>query len=134
MVVWRGNTKKKCSFTLTRERNTVVETGSDFVVGTILRPAWVAVATAETMQLSSRLFSSLKKECIKKCVYKTCELARADVFDYIEVFYNQKRRYSHLGGVSPKAFEQASFWGSDVPALPRALHWSKPNVVGSYRK
>lgn len=53
-------------------------------------------------------FSSLKKERIKKRIYKTRELARADVFDYIEVFYNRKRRHSHLGGVSPEAFEQAS--------------------------
>ncbi|EDW5003937.1 IS3 family transposase, partial [Salmonella enterica subsp. enterica] len=35
-------------------------------------------------------------------------LARADIFDYIEVFYNRARRHSHLGGVSPEAFEQAS--------------------------
>ena len=34
---------------------------------------------------------------------------RADVSDYIERFYNRKRRRSHLGGVSPEAFEQASF-------------------------
>jgi putative transposase len=54
-------------------------------------------------------FSSLKKERVKKRIYKTRELARADVFDYIEVFYNRRRRHSHLGGVSPEAFEQASF-------------------------
>jgi transposase InsO family protein len=36
------------------------------------------------------------------------DLARADVFDYIEVFYNRTRRHSHLGGVSPEAFEAAS--------------------------
>lgn len=53
-------------------------------------------------------FSSLKKERIKKRIYKTRELARADVFDYIEVFYNRQRRHSHLGGVSPEAYEQAS--------------------------
>lgn len=50
-------------------------------------------------------FSSLKKERIKKRIYKTRDLARADVFDYIE----GKRRHGHLGGVSPEAFEQASF-------------------------
>jgi len=32
----------------------------------------------------------------------------ADVFDYIEMFYNRTRRHSHLGGVSPEAFEAAS--------------------------
>lgn len=53
-------------------------------------------------------FSSLKKERIKKRIYKTRELARADVFDYIESFYNRTRRHSHLGGLSPEAFEQAS--------------------------
>jgi putative transposase len=34
--------------------------------------------------------------------------AKADVFDYIEVFYNRVRRHTHLGGVSPEAFERAS--------------------------
>nr|WP_187362809.1 hypothetical protein [Raoultella terrigena] len=33
---------------------------------------------------------------------------RGDIFDDIEVFYNRARRHSHLGGVSPEAFEQAS--------------------------
>ncbi|HFD2061458.1 TPA: IS3 family transposase [Serratia marcescens] len=53
-------------------------------------------------------FSSLKKERIRKRIYKTRDLARADIFDYIEVFYNRARRHSHLGGVSPEAFERAS--------------------------
>lgn len=59
--------------------------------------------------VAESFFSSLKKERIRKRIYKTRELARADVFDYIEVFYNRTRRHSHLGGVSPEAFEQASF-------------------------
>ena len=59
--------------------------------------------------VAESFFSSLKKERIKKRIYKTRELARADIFDYIEVFYNRTRRHSHLGGVSPEAFERASF-------------------------
>lgn len=58
--------------------------------------------------VAESFFSSLKKERIRKLVYKTRDLARADVFDYIEVFYNKTRRHSHLGGVSPEAFERAS--------------------------
>jgi putative transposase len=58
--------------------------------------------------VAESFFSSLKKERIKKRVYKTRDLARADVFDYVEVFYNRQRRHSHLGGVSPEAFEAAS--------------------------
>jgi putative transposase len=38
---------------------------------------------------------------------KTRDLARSDIFDYIEVLYNRARRHSHLGGVSPEAFKQA---------------------------
>ena len=53
-------------------------------------------------------FSSLKKERIRKRIYKTRDLARPDIFNYIEVFYNRARRHSHLGGASPEAFEQAS--------------------------
>ncbi len=58
--------------------------------------------------VAESFFSSLKKERIRKRIYKTRDLARADVFDYIEVFYNRTRRHSHLGGVSPEAFENAS--------------------------
>jgi putative transposase len=55
--------------------------------------------------VAESFFSSLKKERIRKRVYKTRDLARADVFDYIEMFYNSTRRHSHLGGVSPEAFD-----------------------------
>src|SRR5210317_150353 len=58
--------------------------------------------------VAESFFSSLKKERIKKRIYKTRDLARADVFDYIEIFYNRTRRHSHLGGVSPEVFESAS--------------------------
>jgi putative transposase len=58
--------------------------------------------------VAESFFSSLKKERIKKRIYKTRDIARSDVFDYIEMFYNQTRRHSHLGGVSPEAFETAS--------------------------
>lgn len=58
--------------------------------------------------VAESFFSSLKKERIRKRIYKTRDLARADIFNYIEVFYNRARRHSHLDGVSLEAFEQAS--------------------------
>ena len=59
--------------------------------------------------MAESFFSSLKKERIRKRIYRTRSLAKADVFDYIEAFYNRtRRRHSHLGGVSPEAFECAS--------------------------
>jgi len=58
--------------------------------------------------VAESFFSSLKKERIKKRVYKTRDLARADVFNYIEMFYNPTRHHTHLDGISPDAFEAAS--------------------------
>jgi putative transposase len=58
--------------------------------------------------VAESFFSSLKKERIKKRVYKTRDLARADVFDYIEIFYNPIRRHTDLDGISPDALEAAS--------------------------
>jgi putative transposase len=55
--------------------------------------------------VAESFFSSLKKERIKKQIYRNRELARNDVADYIDAFYNRTRRHSHLGGVSPEEFE-----------------------------
>ena len=51
-------------------------------------------------------FSSLKTERTARRVYRTRDDARADVFDYIERFYNPRRRHSTLGYLSPVEFEQ----------------------------
>lgn len=51
-------------------------------------------------------FSSLKTERTARKVYRTRDEARADVFDYIERFYNPRRRHSTLGYLSPVQFEE----------------------------
>jgi len=56
--------------------------------------------------VAESFFSSLKKERIRNHVYHTKDKARADIFDYIEVFYNRARRHTHLNGMSPEAFEE----------------------------
>jgi putative transposase len=50
-------------------------------------------------------FSSLKTERTARKTYRTRNEARADVFDYIECFYNPKRRHSTIGYMSPMDFE-----------------------------
>jgi putative transposase len=49
-------------------------------------------------------WASLKKEQVHRKRYKTRAEARADVFDYIESFYNPIRRHSSLGNQSPIDF------------------------------
>ena len=51
-------------------------------------------------------FSSLKTERTARKIYRTRDEAKADVFDYIERFYNAKRRHSTIGYLSPVAFEE----------------------------
>ena len=51
-------------------------------------------------------FSNLKKERVKRKIYATREEAKSEIFEYIEVFYNRKRRHSHLNQLSPMVFEQ----------------------------
>jgi len=52
------------------------------------------------------LFSSLKKEKIRRHIFKTREIAKAELFDCIEVFYNRARYHQDLGNVSPDEYEQ----------------------------
>ena len=51
-------------------------------------------------------FGVLKRERVNRVRYRTRDEARADVFDYIECFYNRKRRHGYLGNISPAAFEE----------------------------
>jgi len=51
-------------------------------------------------------FSSLKTERTARKTYRTRDDAKADVFDYIECFYNPRRRHSTIGYLSPIAFEE----------------------------
>jgi len=53
-------------------------------------------------------FSTMKTERTARRSYVTRDEARADVFDYIERFYNPRRRHSTLGQVSPDQFEKAT--------------------------
>jgi len=55
--------------------------------------------------MKESLWSSFKREAVNGRRFKTIEEARALVFEYIEVFYNRKRRHSSLGYVSPESFE-----------------------------
>jgi putative transposase len=50
-------------------------------------------------------FSSLKTERTARTTYRTRDQARADVFDYVERFYNPRRRHSTLGYLAPMEFE-----------------------------
>ena len=56
--------------------------------------------------VAERFFGSLKRERTTHRAYATRQEARDDVIDYIEMFYNSRRKHSYLGYVSPNEYEK----------------------------
>ena len=74
-----------------------------------LKPSMSRRGNCYDNAVAESFFSSLKKERVRRRIYKSRDEARTDLFDYIEIFYNRKRRHSYLGQQSPYDFERASF-------------------------
>jgi len=56
--------------------------------------------------VAESFFNLLKRERIRRRTYRTRQEARQDVFDYIEMFYNPKRKHVRNGMLSPVEFER----------------------------
>ena len=56
--------------------------------------------------VAESFFSNLKNELVHHCDFANREVARAAIFDYIEVFYNRQRMHQTLRYVSPAQFER----------------------------
>jgi putative transposase len=66
--------------------------------------------------VAESFFQLLKRERIRRKIYVTRDDARSDVFDYIELFYNPKRRHGANGGLAPIEYER-KFKMSGVPCV-----------------
>src|SRR5262245_24344737 len=56
--------------------------------------------------VAESFFATLKVELVHDVTWATRAAARAELFDYLELFYNGERRHSALGYLSPRAFER----------------------------
>lgn len=56
--------------------------------------------------VAESFFQLLKRERIKRRIYATRDEARADIFEYIELFYNTRRRHGYNDGLSPVQYEE----------------------------
>ncbi|CVI63446.1 Integrase catalytic region (fragment) [Agrobacterium salinitolerans str. Hayward 0363] len=56
--------------------------------------------------MAESFFNLLKREQVCRKVYRSRDEARQDVFDYIEMFYNPKRKHVRNGMLSPVEFEK----------------------------
>lgn len=61
--------------------------------------------------VAESFFQLLKRERIKKKIYGTREEDRSDIYDYIEMFYNSKRRHGSSDQMSPTDYENHYYHG-----------------------
>jgi putative transposase len=84
---------------------------TSLAVGARLLEAGIAISmgapgTAYDNAMAESFFASLETELIDRTAWGTHDQARADVFEYIEIFYNRTRRHSSIDYLSPVEFER----------------------------
>lgn len=112
MAVWRRKPKQKVIVHSDQGSQYGSDDAMRFCRDHNLEPSMSRRGNCYDNAVAESFFSSLKKERIGRKIYRTREEARADIFDYIEVFYNRIRRHSYLGQMSPYEFEKAAACGS----------------------
>lgn len=76
-----------------------------------LKPSMSRRGNCHDNAVAESFFQLLKRERIRRKIYEHREAARQDVFDYIEMFYNPRRRHSFNNGLSPVEYEKRYFEG-----------------------
>lgn len=66
-------------------------------------------------------WGTLKEECVGQYIFQSRKEAKTALFDYIEVFYNRKRRHSALGYLSPVDFEKQGQQQEDDKRIKSSL-------------
>ena len=81
----------------------------DFLKAHNLQPSMSRRGNCHDNAVAESFFQVLKRERVRRRVYANREAARRDIFDYIEMFYNPKRRHGYNNSLSPVDYEQRYF-------------------------
>jgi len=106
MAVWRRSPNEKVIIQLDQGSQYGSDEWNRFCTEHDLVPSMSRRGNCYDNAAVESFFSGVKKEKIRRHIFRTREKAKADIFDYIEVIYNRARRHQHLGNISPKAYEQ----------------------------
>ena len=80
-----------------------------------IRPSMGSVGDCYDNALCESFFATLETELLDQKRFRThCE-ARMEIFDYIEAFYNPRRRHSSLGNLSPYEYERRYVLSLEIP-------------------
>ena len=72
-------------------------------------------------------FATLETELLDRNTFRTHSEARMGIFDYIEAFYNPRRRHSSLGNLSPMEYERRYNLSLKNPSVPNPPNKAIPN-------
>lgn len=104
---------------------------TSFAFGHCLREAGIAPSMGSTGDaydnaLAESFFASLECELLDRMHFRTREEARIAVFDYLEAWYNPRRRHSALAHASPMEFERR------MEEVPGQLMSDAPRKRGNF--
>ncbi|MCI1034827.1 IS3 family transposase [Raoultella terrigena] len=105
MAVWRRNPQKQVLVHSDQSSQYTSHEWQSFLKSHGLEGSMSRRGNCHDNAVAESFFQLLKRERIKKKIYGTREEARSDIFDYIEMFYNSKRRHGSSDQMSPTEYE-----------------------------
>ncbi|EAO1259632.1 IS3 family transposase [Salmonella enterica] len=105
MAVWRRNPQKQVLVHSDQGSQYTSHEWQSFLKSHGLEGSMSRRGNCHDNAVAESFFQLLKRERIKKKIYGTREEARSDIFDYIEMFYNSKRRHGSSDQMSPIEYE-----------------------------
>ena len=106
MAVWRRNPQKQVLVHSDQGSQYTSHEWQSFLKSHGLEGSMSRRGNCHDNAVAESFFQLLKRERIKKKIYGTREEARSDIFDYIEMFYNSKRRHGSSEQMSPTEYEK----------------------------
>lgn len=106
MAVWRRNPKSKVMVHSDQGSQYTSRDWQSFLKDNNLEGSMSRRGNCHDNAVVESFFQLLKRERIKRKTYSTREEARTDVFDYIEMFYNARRRHGFNNQLSPAEYEK----------------------------
>jgi Transposase and inactivated derivatives len=107
MALWRRNPKNKVLIHSDQGSQYTSHEWQTFLKHHNLESSMSRRGNCHDNAVAESFFQLLKRERIKKKIYATRTEARSDIFEYIEMFYNSKRRHGSNGQRSPLDYEKA---------------------------
>lgn len=109
MAVWRRQPKNTVMLHSDQGSRFSSYAWCDFVEPHNLQQSMSRRGNCHDDAVAESFFQLLKRERVRRKTYSTRDDAKQDVFDYIEVFYNPKRRHSFSNDLSPVEYEKRYF-------------------------